>query len=295
MEHYTELQNHYQTWLKTLGFSVSTVYSYPKMVHYFLEYLKNKGVCHITMLKNSHVNEYFTHLQTRRNMRKGNALSVAHLNKTFDATDKFLEFLNQTGCQNVPSPTSYRILQTRKQEVQALTKEEIQTIYQSVSKLFPRLPFGEVEARQAVATLVLDLCYGCGLRKKEAFNLLIEDIDLDKKILLVRQAKGYKDRYVPLSENINGRIKVFIYQYRKSFNVKHKRLFPYTLHSLFEYIKKLRRVSGLDKDFGLHTLRHSIATHLLQNGMSVEQIARFLGHATLDSTQIYTHLTGNDE
>ena len=295
MEHYTELQNHYQTWLKTLGFSVSTIYNYPKMVHYFLEYLKNKGVCHITMLKNSHVNEYFAHLQTRRSMRKGNALSVAHLNKTFDATDKFLEFLNQTGCKNVPSPTNYRILQTRKQEVQALTKEEIQTIYQSVSKLFPRLPFGEVEARQAVATLVLDLCYGCGLRKKEAFNLLIEDIDLDKKILLVRQAKGYKDRYVPLSENINGRIKVFIYQYRKSFNVKHKRLFPYTLYSLFEYIKKLRKASGLDKDFGLHTLRHSIATHLLQNGMSVEQIARFLGHATLDSTQIYTHLTSSDE
>jgi integrase/recombinase XerD len=202
------------------------------------------------------------------------------------------------GCQDVPPPTHYRILQTKEevlQKVKALTKEEVQTIYQSVPKLFPHFTFRAAEPRHALATLVLDLCYGCGLRKSEAYNLLIDDVDLDKKILFVRQAKGYKDRYVPLSESINERIKVFIYQHRRYFNVKHKRLFPLVKESLFYYIKNLRSVCGLGKDFGLHTLRHSIATHLLQNGMSMEQIARFLGHSTLDSTQVYTHLAMDDE
>ena len=299
MKHFSELQNHYQKWLQTLGFSESSVYSYPKMVYFFLDYIENRGISHITGLKYSHVTDYFTHLQNRKSMRKDGALSAAHLNKSFDAIDKFLEFLNQMGSPNAPTPTNYRILETKNemmQKVKVLTKSEIQTIYESVPKIFTRMKnIVEAEARRAVATLVLDLCYGCGLRKKEALNLLMNDIDLDKKILLVRQAKGYKDRYVPISENISERIKLFMYQHRKFFNCEHQRLFPFKSESLHEYNLKLRRVSGLNKDFGLHTLRHSIATHLLQNGMSVEQIAKFLGHATLDSTQIYTHLANHDE
>jgi integrase/recombinase XerD len=298
MEHYSELQNHYKQWLKTLGFSKSIVYGYPGMLYYFLAYLENKGIHHITLLRSSHVNDYFNYLQTRRSMRRNKRLSAAHLNKSFDAIDKFLEFLNQMDHPNIPAPTHYRILETKAQlieKVKVLTKDEIQIIYQSVSKLFPHFTQKEAESRQAIAILVLDLCYGCGLRRSEACNLLVEDIDLDKKTLFVRQAKGYKDRYVPLSEMLNERIKVFIYQYRKHFKVSHKRLFPLVNGSMYYYIKNLRSVSGLNRDFGLHTLRHSIATHLLQNGMSIEQIARFLGHSTLDSTQVYTHLINNDE
>jgi len=297
MEHYSELQTHYQTWLKTLGFSESIVYSYPGMVYYFLKYLEDKGINHITQITNRDIHDYFTHLQTRRSMRKNSTLSIAHLNKSFDAIDKFLEFLNQMECPSIPPPTHYRILETKKQimqKVKVLTQKEIQTIYQSIPKLFAHFTQKEAQPRQAIATLVLDLCYGCGLRKSEACNVLVDDIDLDKKILFVRQAKGYKDRYVPLSETINERIKVFIYQYRKHFNVKHRRLFPLVSGTMYYYIKNLRSVSGLSADFGLHTLRHSIATHLLQNGMSMEQIARFLGHSTLDSTQVYTHLIHSD-
>jgi len=243
------------------------------------------------------IDDYFNHLQIRKSMRGEKALSIDHLNKSFDAVDKFLEFLNQMDC-DVPPPTNYRILQTKAEQMQkikALSKDEIQTIYHSVPKLFSGLPFKEIEPRQALATLILDLCYGCGLRKSEVYNLLIEDIDLDKKILFVRQAKGYKDRYVPMSEKINERVKMFIYQHRKAFQVTHKRLFPLYKESMYYYIKQLRTASGLGKDFALHSLRHSIATHLLQNGMTIEQIARFLGHSSLESTQIYTHLINKDE
>ena len=295
---YTAIVDAYAQYLKTLGFSESTVYNYPKMIYYFFEYLENKGVYPVTHLTRAHIDDYFIHLQTRQSMRRNKALSTAHLNKNFHAVDKLLEYLNQMECPNVPSPTNYRILETKEQieaKVKALTQEEIQTVYRSVPKLFRGLPFKESEPRHALATLILDLCYGCGLRRSETYALLIEDIDFDKKILLVRQGKGYKDRYVPLSEKVAGRIKVFIYQHRKAFNVQHNRVIPLCAESMAYYIKQLNKESQLDKPFRLHTLRHSIATHLLQNGMVIEQIARFLGHSTLDSTQVYTHLINGDE
>lgn len=300
-QHYTELKDHYKTWLYTLGFSSHTVKSYPQMLHHFFEYLQTQGVNHITKLNQKQIENYFEHLQTRTNKRiKGKALSKAHLNKNFDTVDKFLEFLHQRGMNSAPQPTRYRIMETRHEvmnKVKAFTREEIQTLYHSTPKLFPQLPYKEAEPRQALATLILDLCYGCGLRKSEVFNLLIEDIDLNKKILFVRQAKGYKDRYIPLSETVNKRITEFIYQHRKAFNTQSKQLFPLSLHSLPYYFKILLKCSGLQYETGtgLHILRHSIATHLLQNGMSIEQIARFLGHGTLESTQVYTHLINEDE
>lgn len=293
-QHFTALQNHYKTWLYTLGFSASTVYNYPKILYYFLEYLKNKGIVRITQLTHQHITDYFNYLQTRQSMRGQKALSKAHLNKSFDCIDKFLEFLHHSGMNNAPQPTHYRIIETKSEalgKIKVLTQKEIQKLYDSTKELFPDFSPKAAEPRQALATLILDLCYGCGLRKSEAFHLLTADIDLNKKILFVRQAKGYKDRYVPLSENINKRIELFMYQYRSTFNVQHKRLFPLSSkESLFYYIKLLRTTSKINKKFGLHTLRHSIATHLLQNGMSIEQIARFLGHSTLESTQVYTHL-----
>ena len=100
------------------------------------------------------------------------------------------------------------------------------------------------------------------------------------------------------SQQIDGKalfIEDFVYQHRRYFKLSHKRVFPYSKSAMFHYIEVLQEVSGLNKDFGLHTLRHSIATHLLQNGMTVEQIARFLGHSSLDSTQIYTHLAAEDD
>jgi integrase/recombinase XerD len=297
--HYTELQRHYKQWLVTLGFSDYVAYDYSNMLYYFLDYLNEKGIFPATQVQTRHISNYFSHLQSRPSKRTGKALSAGCLNKNFDVVDKFLEFLNQMGCRQVPPPTNYRILQTKEeltQSVKALTKDEIQSLYNSVENLFCRhYTARTAEPRRAIVTLVLDLCYGCGLRRSEAYNLLIEDVDFDKNILFIRQAKGYKDRYVPISEKVCERIKVFVYQHRRYFKLAHKRVFPYSKSAMFHYIEVLQEISGISKDFGLHTLRHSIATHLLQNGMTVENIARFLGHSSLDSTQIYTHLAAEDD
>lgn len=292
--HYTELQSQYKTWLKTLGFSSHTVVGYPQMLTHFFKYIQNKGVYTITHLNPKHVSDYFNHLQMRSNMRvSGKALSKAHLNKHFEAVDKFLEFLHQNGMNKAPQPTKYRLTDFKTEpSVKAFTKKEIQTLYTACDTLFQNLSYQEATPRKALARLILDLCYGCGLRKSELFNLLLDDIDLNKKVLFIRQAKGNKDRFVPLSDTLTKRITEFIYHHRKDFKTSSKNLFPLSFHSLAYYFKIILKHSSLKcpTGTGLHTLRHSIATHLLQNGMSIEQIARFLGHSTLESTQVYTHL-----
>jgi integrase/recombinase XerD len=290
---FKELQNHYETWLYTLGFSQSISYNYPKTIYYFLQYIEQKSIININQITQKNIEDYILHLQTRQHFRSEKTLSIAHLNKSFDALDKFIEFINQHSQNTTIIPPKYRILQTKNDQlktVKSITKEEIKILYNSTSKLFNHFTFKEAEPRQALATLILDLCYGCGMRKSEAYNLLIEDIDFEKKLIFIRQGKNFKDRYIPMSETISKRIQIFIYQYRKSFKVKHKRAFPLGKESLYYYFKILLKISELNLNIGLHTLRHSIATHLLQNGMSIEQISKFLGHSTLESTQIYTHL-----
>jgi integrase/recombinase XerD len=294
--HYNELKKHYAKWLQTLGFSAHTVYSYPNMLHYFFNYLMDNGVFSITQLNHSHVINYFEYLQSRPNMSINRALSTAHLNKSFDAIDKFLEFLQQQGSERSPQPTKYRIIDTHSTHtVKILTKQDITTLYKGIENMFTHMSLCVAAPRRALATLLLDLCYGCGLRKSEVYFLQIQDIDLDKYVLFIRQAKGYKDRHVPMSAAITERVKLFIYQHRRAFKTKNNKLWPYTLHGISNYFKLLKRDSGLQKPASLHTLRHSIATHLLQNGMNIEQIAKFLGHSTIDSTQIYTHLLHNDQ
>jgi integrase/recombinase XerD len=289
--YYTELKTHYAQWLHTLGFSAQSVYDYPNMVQYFFNYLKDKGIFSIAHLNPTHVTNYFNYLQTRPNKRRKGALSTAHLNKSFDAVDKFLEFLQHQGSGRSPLPTKYRIINNdTTTRIKVLTKQDISTLYAGVENMFTHMSLSSILPRRALATLLLDLCYGCGLRKSEVFYLQIQDVDLDKGVLFIRQAKGYKDRHVPMSAAITQRIKVFIYQYRKTFKAKHNRLWPYSLAALPDYFNILLYSSNLQSPATLHTLRHSIATHLLQNGMSIEQIAKFLGHSTLDSTQVYTHL-----
>lgn len=290
---YQALIENYTQWLQTLGFSKSIVYNYPKSIFYFLQFLEQKGIHKIHFITQKTIHDYILHLQSRNNLRSRGALSIAHLNKSLDALDKFIEFLNQHSNNTQIIPTNYRIAVDKTEYIQSikyLSKEEIKRLYESVPNLFSRMRFKDREPRHAIATLILDLCYGCGMRKSEAYNLELNDIDFDKKLIFIHQGKGYKDRYIPMNETIYKRLVVFTYQHRKSFKVSHKRLFPFDKGTMVYYFREIVKCAELDSGIGLHTLRHSIATHLLQNGMKVEQISKFLGHSSLNSTQIYTHL-----
>jgi site-specific recombinase XerD len=146
---------------------------------------------------------------------------------------------------------------------------------------------------------MLAVYYGCGLRLNEGIHLHTGDIIHDKKLLHVRKGKHYKERYVPIAEKNYEELKLYIDYARLQLlqQIKTEALFidvnkGRAMHkqSLYLRIKRLVKIAKIKKKVGAHTLRHSIATHLLQSGMKLERIKDFLGHDHLDSTQIYTHL-----
>lgn len=145
---------------------------------------------------------------------------------------------------------------------------------------------------------MLAIYYGCGLRRNEGAHLLIDDILPDKNLLYVRKGKNYKERYVPILGDVKKDILTYMTIARPALLADKKEAWFFigirgqkiTASALYERLKKLLLKANIPKPCGLHSLRHSIATHLLGNGMSLYQIARLLGHSTLDTTQIYTHI-----
>lgn len=298
---YKALIQAYKEYLQTLGYAASTVYDYPIFAKTFLTYLEQKGIFKINQLTTKTVFDYFAYLEQKRGERTKQTFSSSHLNRNFLAVDKLLEFLHQMGVENVPNPTKYLIEHHRKKPLQVLTTDEIQTLYETVPLTFfeAKMNFAIRETRQMTAKLMLDLCYGCGLRKSEALHLKIKDVDFDKKIIHVRQGKNYKDRFVPMSKKVAENIQIYLYQYRRSITKRPEYLYPFESAALAEAIQFLvaqtTNTTLKNKKPSLHTLRHSIATHLLQNGMDIESIARFLGHSTLESTQLYTHILNENQ
>ena len=292
---YQALTKNYQDYLHTLGFATSTVYDYPRFVATFLVYLEQNGTHQINELTTKMVFDYFTNLEHQRGVKTKRTFSTAHLNRNFGAIDKFLEFLHHMGAQNIPTPTRYTVEHTRLKPLQVLTTHEIQILYNTAQNIdFPNQPLQLKEAQRMTFKLALDLCYGLGLRRTEAINLQLKDIDFEQKVLHIKQGKNLKDRFVPMSAKVYEHLQTYVYEYRRLFSSRTGFVYPYKGEAIANAIQLLVKHSKNEtleaKNPTPHTLRHSIATHLLQNGMNIENIARFLGHSTLESTQLYTHI-----
>lgn len=140
--------------------------------------------------------------------------------------------------------------------------------------------------------LLLGLCYGCGLRCSEVRHLKIGDIDVERNQLHVRQGKGGKDRIVPLGNMLQRGIKTYIEtQHPKSFLFEGNDGQAFSQRGTQWVMSQALQKSGIVKeDVSLHTLRHSYATHLLEQGVSILAIKELLGHADINTTMIYLHL-----
>jgi site-specific recombinase XerD len=159
-----------------------------------------------------------------------------------------------------------------------LSQEEVRRIIDNISNLKHRT--------------FISLIYSCGLRLSELCNLKVSDIDSTRMQIHIRLGKGAKDRYVMLSEKILLMLRVYWLRYRpKDFlfegAIRGKAIAVRTIqHALNQAIKK----AGINKQASVHTLRHSFATHLLENGVNLISIQKLLGHARLSTTITYTHL-----
>ncbi len=143
---------------------------------------------------------------------------------------------------------------------------------------------------------MLSLIYSCGLRRSEALNLKPQDIDTKRNILTIRNAKGYKDRVVPISDKMIMMINEYMRRSRPR-----EWLFEgyipgrrYSETSLQEVFRAALKKSGIIKSASLHWLRHSYATHLLENGTDLRYIQELLGHKSSKTTEIYTHVSNKE-
>ncbi len=296
-KHYTAIHTEYVHWIKVLGYSEATQLVCKKGIKFFFTWLPTQNVPHITKLEHKHIENYFEYLQTRPNKSNNKtALSKSYLNKQFDAVDKLLKFLHGHGFTKTLLPTNYRIKKSKEERVYNITpfsQTEIKTLIQGISQSAEHLPFKQRERKEQQLKLAFVLFYACGLRRSEAYCVTIGNIDFDRKILFVEQGKNYKDRIIPLSENTYKVLQDYIYNFRALQKVKHQKLFINPIPTLIYWLRELHKASPdkalKQKRMSMHILRHSIATHLLENGMSIENIALFLGHDSIATTQLYTH------
>lgn len=303
------LEQSFKEWLDILGYAPSTVYGMPLHVRELLHYLESQGINQINQLEIKDLTAYYEALKVRSNTKKGGALSSNHLNKHLQAIRKFCDYLRQVGRLELGDLT-IRNLQLEDREIHYLTQEEIELLFKSTQKEYPHTSRTSdifTETLKSRDRAMLAIFYGCGARKTEGVRLNVSDINFDKAILHIKHGKRYKERLVPIGKQALKYLELWVYDYRphwiKSGTVDalfiSERGTRISGQSLLIRIKSLqhttRNETVQNKEVGLHTLRHSIATHLLHNGMPLESISRFLGHSSLESTQIYTHLLKQDD
>lgn len=140
--------------------------------------------------------------------------------------------------------------------------------------------------------LILKLCYGMGLRVSEVVNLKISNIDSKRMQVHIQGAKGKKDRYVNLPHSILGLLREYYKAYRpKIWLFEGQYGGNYSTRSVQAVFKRAMKKAGIHKQIGVHGLRHSYATHLLESGADLRFIQELLGHYNIKTTQIYTHVT----
>lgn len=160
-----------------------------------------------------------------------------------------------------------------------LSKEEVRKILSALTNLKHRS--------------MLSMLYACGLRRSELLKLRVQDINYERGVLHILQAKGNKDRIVPIGEKMMRMLQQYCEYYRPQYWLfeGQKEGAPYSPKSLEKVLKKATTLAGISKAVSPHWLRHSYATHLLEDGISLRHIQELLGHSSSKTTEIYTHVT----
>lgn len=295
-EHYKTLITAFKAWLDILGYAESTVYNLPNHLQEFFHFLEQKGVVNIGCITAKITREYYDHLKERGNERRGGALSKSYLNKHQQALKKFSGYLKE---HNAKSPLNVHL----KYEANP-TEEKLNILTQAeIKEMFTTCRYSHQTKRFRLRDkAILSIVYSCGLRRNEAVHLDVKDVLFDKERLYVRIGKNYKERFVPMNGYNLQVLEDYIFEARPEFhNYKESeallisqqgnRMDGMSIANRLKSIVQATENKAIEnKQITLHTLRHSIATHLLQKEVPLESIKSFLGHSSLESTQIYTHL-----
>ncbi len=259
----------FESWMIARRYSQNTIDTYVNSLKVFLSYYRNKQAQDIS-------NEDLVEFNTRYII--GNKLSVSYQNQIINAVKLFFRIilLKTMNVDLIYRPKNPKLLPN------VLSKEEVKAILTIQSNLKHKA--------------MLSLIYSCGLRCGELLKLKLTDVDSKRGLLIIRQSKGRKDRIAPLSQKIVEMLREYYLAYKPSiylFEGQFKETM-YDERSLQNVLKQALYKCGIMKPVSLHWLRHSYATHLLENGTDLRYIQELLGHSRSTTTEIYTHVSNRE-
>ncbi len=254
----------FKKWLQQKRLSENTVNTYTEVTAFFLRYKMLKKVESYSVKLIEQFNYDFIYKANR---------SVSYQNQCINGIKKFLLFKNLE-----INPLTIERPKKEKQLPTVLSIDEIKAIFNTLTNLKHKT--------------LLSLLYSGGLRIGEALSLKVEDIDSKRMLIHIKQAKGKKDRYTLLSTSFLKLLREYYLAYKPSvylFEGQNEK--QYSNASAQAVLKKALKKAKITKRVTLHTLRHSFATHLLENGTDIRYIQELLGHNSPKTTMIYTHVT----
>jgi integrase/recombinase XerD len=263
-----KLLNQFYLFLKEKRYSQSTIQTYTFFIADFINFHTKIP---LKELSNRAVELFIETVFMERNY------SVSSQRQFISALKIFTVFCPQTKIHNLSleRPKKSRILPS------VLSQEEVLRIIQYTQNIKHRA--------------ILTLLYSCGLRIGELINLKLIDFHIDRKQLIVKKGKGRKDRYVSLADSFLPLLSNYYHSYKPTiYFVEGQNGGKYSAESIRSFLRKSCKKAGIRKPVTPHTLRHSYATHLLENGVDLRYIQTLLGHSKPETTMIYTHVQRKD-
>ena len=262
------LLNNFFKYLRGKRYSQSTIDSYLYLVADFVEFHNEKALSEID---NRSVELFIEDVFIKRNY------AISTQRQFISALKAFKSFYpkSQINSLNLERPKANRHLPT------VLSRIEIISIIRHTKNLKHRA--------------LIALIYSCGLRISEVLNMKLKHIDVHRQQVLIRNSKGRKDRYVILAESFLPLLQNYIYTYKPDIYLfEGQKKGSYSAESVRHFLKRSCTTAQIKKRVTPHTLRHSYATHLLENGVDLRYIQSLLGHAKPETTMIYTHVAKKD-
>lgn len=258
----------YVKYLNGKRYSESTIKTYFTFIADFFDYIKDTP---LDSLNNRHVETFIEDVFIPR------GYSVSTQRQLVSAIKLFKLFYPQCRIENLElqRPKRSKILPT------VLSKEEVIDLLRCTRNLKHRA--------------ILAIIYSAGLRIGELLNLELKHIDIDRRQIIVKNSKGRKDRNVILAESVIPLLQNYISSYNpKVYFAEGKPAKKYSAESIRSFLGRSIKAAKITKRVTPHTLRHSYATHLLENGIDIRYIQELLGHSKPETTMIYTHISKKD-
>ena len=285
---YQEEAENYKKHLLILGYNPNTCLSRYLYLKQFFSWLESLQINQLEQVTPKKIVDYQSFIKTLKNTRTKENLVKETIYSRLRNIQNYFGYALELGKIKTNPASSFKFYSPKEQAERIIfTQNQIKELY--------KITENEQEK------MILHIAYGCGLRVGEMVKLNKKDIDLQENRLIVESGKNNKRRIVPIANQIVIELKLFLESSEIPnnkpvfLNIENRRMQQGSFNLI---LKKLIDKTNFGKRFtqaelnkiGMHTLRHSIATHLLENGMKLEQVQTFLGHSNIETTQVYTHI-----